>query len=193
MDFIYNSTWQALCLASIVTWLLLVIREVYRFRLLRTRFGTASASLALIFVLAWIGEFLAIVFVTGLISALLTYSVLFVVSCMIFTLVHRRISSLFHPESIAKSEYERAMHESIIRDITTRDDIQKVLSEYGQSRAFLEQLMERLVASGSSDVLQKISIISNLKYILDIYAHDNWTDESKFVAISNYLEYGRRS
>lgn len=130
---------------------------------------------------------------TGLLSGILTYAVLMTMSSLLLSLIRRKRYFLFHPESLAQADYEKAMHESIIEKVTSRSDIQQMLKEYGQPVDFLVNFMQRLIATGNSAVLRKLNNISHVKYILEIYSREDWTDNDKFIAASNYLEYGKRS
>lgn len=188
MKFFTDPTWHVLFLLATVSWLLGILREVYRFRLLRSRFRLASTVLAVIVVFIWVSMFFAMVATSGLLSGLFTYAVFFIAHTVFFVLINRKRASLFHPESLAQYEYEKAVNQSIIAEVTSRTDVQQLLSEYEKTPDFLANLMERLVSTGHRKALPKLTIISHVKHVLEAYARNDCSDADKFIYITFYLE-----
>ncbi len=192
MRFIKDPIWQALCLLASVVLILLFLREVYRFRLLRSKFGHGTAILALMLVFVWIIIFIAMVFTSGLLTSIFTYGILMCISGLLLSLIRRNRNILLHPEFLAQADYEKAMYKSIIEKVTSISDVQQMLKEYDKKEDFLTSFMERIVASGNSKVLRKLKNTSHVEHILEIYKRTDQTDNDKFIAASNYLEYGKR-
>jgi len=187
MKFICNPTWQILFLMALVAWILLLLRELYRFRTLVSRFRALTLILALLAVLCWVSLFFVMLLRTGVLPAIVTYAFFVVLASIILGIVKSRRSLLFHAESLAQHDWEHAMNGAIIEKAISQEDIQEVLCEYGQTTAFLREFMERLVRSGHGGLLRKVGQLPNLRGILEIYARDDWSDADKIVAATVYL------
>jgi uncharacterized membrane protein (DUF485 family) len=187
MKFIFDPTWQILFLIALAAWILLLLRELYRFRTLVSRFRALTLVLALLAVLWWVSLFFAMLLRTGVLPAVVTYAFFVVLASIILGFVKSRRSLLFHGESLAQHDWEHAMHKETIEKTISQEDIQGVLCEYGQTTAFPREFMERLVRSGHGGLLRKVGQLPNLRGILEIYARDDWSDTDKIVAATVYL------
>jgi hypothetical protein len=131
--------------------------------------------------------FLAMWVSTGVLSAIVTYGVFLVLTPLILRFVKRRRSLLFHPESIAQSEWENAVLNATIERATSRPAIRQALCEHGQTPAFFRARAEQLRAMGHSNLLPKLERVSLLREVLRIYAREDWSDLSKIIAVVSLL------
>ena len=192
MEFVTNRIWQVMFMLAFLAWLLLLFRELYRYRLLVSKVGAATTFLAIILVFGWISVIVTMLIKTGFLSAVLTFVFFLVTSSLILAGLEKSRSSFLHPESVARAKYERMICESMIQQVTSREDVQQLIAKYERTPDFLRDLMERFYATGNHKALTKISSMSNLHSVLEIYSSNDWTDESKFIEASNFLEYGSR-
>lgn len=74
-----------------------------------------------------------------------------------------------------------------------RAKTRQILDEFGVSSPDIEDLIERLGRVGNTKARKEIQKESKLRGVLMILtaSPEEWTEEDKFIKISNYLEYGR--
>lgn len=187
MSFICDSYWQMLFLAACIAWLLLLLRELYRFRTLVSRCAALTLIVGGLALICWISLFFVMLVRTGVLSAIIPYALFFVLTALILGFAKSRRSVLFHAESLAQCDWEHTVHEAVIKKVLSRGDIQAVLSEYGQTMVFLQGLMERLIAVGHGDLVSRLGRVSNLRGVLEIHARNEYTDMDKMIGTVNYL------
>ena len=65
------------------------------------------------------------------------------------------------------------------------------LRHFGYDKAFLKNLMERLRAMGNVKAVKTLlRDPSKVNRVLETFSREDWTDMSKIISVSNYLEYG---
>jgi len=179
-------------LLALISWLMLLFREIYRYRLLVSRFGIVTTFLAVILVIFWLSVIVTMLLKTGFFSAVITFVFFLLISSLIFIILNKSRSSFLHPESVAQTKYNKINFELMIQKINSRQELQQLLSKYEKTPDFLRDLMERFSRIGNYKALKRIKKKSNLQYVLEIYSRDDWTNEDKFIAASNFLEYGMK-
>ena len=192
MEFVTNPSWQVMFLLALISWLMLLFREIYRYRLLVSRFGIVTTFLAVILVIFWLSVIVTMLLKTGFFSAVITFVFFLLISSLIFIILNKSRSSFLHPESVAQTKYNKINFELMIQKINSRQELQQLLSKYEKTPDFLRDLMERFSRIGNYKALKRIKKKSNLQYVLEIYSRDDWTNEDKFIAASNFLEYGMK-
>jgi len=88
--------------------------------------------------------------------------------------------------------YEKGLLESRIRQLVSKQPVQMLLEKHGRTSEFLIDLMQRFSRIENQKAIQNIADLANLQFVLEIYARDNWTEEDKFIASSNFLQYGMK-
>lgn len=75
-----------------------------------------------------------------------------------------------------------------------RNSVKDILSEFNVEPHELKDLLDRLSRVGNVKAVDEIKDLDKLRIVLDIYKNSpsDWTEEDKFIEISNYLEYGKR-
>lgn len=82
-------------------------------------------------------------------------------------------------------------HKKIVDRITRRSDVVDLLSYYEHDAGFLRDLLHRLRRVGNTEAIHRASSIEHLRNVVLLYDREDWTEEDKFIATSNYLEYGK--
>jgi hypothetical protein len=66
---------------------------------------------------------------------------------------------------------------------------EEILKFFNLELTEIKELAERLTRVGNTKALLIFSDLFKLLNVLELYSREDWSDEDKFVAISNYLEY----
>ena len=200
MSFLINHEWQLLFLFSSLVWILLLFREIYRYRLLVSRYGILTTFIALILIIIWILLFLYMCYRIGIWASILSYGVLFAASSLVLGIKRGTESShnkgLYDSvlgkstESTARYEWEEKTKESIIEKLSQRQNLTDVLLEYGHDMNFLQKLIDNYNISSDEEMLKKIANINTteLRTILDMYARSDWNDGDKIMGTLKYLK-----
>lgn len=193
MDFLHNHEWQIIFIIGSVAWFLLLFRELYRYRLLISKWGIITAYLCFPLIFLWIVSFFYMCFRIGIWISIFTYGSLFLSSSII--LFFKRGTKTAHlrglretvlggnTEMTAKSEWER----KLLSHFISRKDVLEILSRFDRTPEFLKHLIDQLKAFGNKNVIESIGRLSNLEQVLIIYAKDEWSEIDKIIAASNYL------
>ena len=83
------------------------------------------------------------------------------------------------------------MHAWVVERIARRSDVVDLLSKYWRETGFLKELLLRLRRVGNTEAIHRVSSIEHLRNVMLLCAREDWTEEAKFIATSNYLEYGK--
>ena len=193
MDFLKSGHWRLLLVLASASWLFLLLREIYRYRLLITKWGRLSAFIATLMVFLFLGTIITMIFTTGVISAIGTFVFFLLLSSLILGVNKRKIDMIIHPESVAKYEYEQQMYSTIISNVLERHEVKELIERYGRSTEFLRDLLERLLRLGNTIGIERACSFKYLQMVLELYTREDWNEEDKFIAVSNLLEYGRSS
>ena len=86
---------------------------------------------------------------------------------------------------------EDKMYVWALERIVRCSDVVDLLSRYGRNASFLRDLLHRLRRVGNAEAIHRASSLEHLRNVLLLYGRQDWTEEDKFVATSNYLEYGK--
>ncbi|MGB2863485.1 MAG: hypothetical protein WBC05_09195 [Sedimentisphaerales bacterium] len=80
------------------------------------------------------------------------------------------------------------------RDLTSLLDNEVIidsLRHFGYDADFLTNIMERLRAIGNAKAVKTLlRDPSKVNRVLETFSREDWTDMSKIISVSNYLEYG---
>lgn len=87
--------------------------------------------------------------------------------------------------------WEEKVHEGTVERIVHRGDVTDLLSSFGRDQSFLRDLLHRLRRIGNYEAIHRATSLEHLRAVLVLYAREDWTEEDKFVATSNYLEHGK--
>ena len=187
MSFVTDPVWQVLCLVASICWLMLLLREVYRFRLLQGRSGQITTYLSALLVLAWTAIIIVMAITTGLLSALLTFLIFFLAAGVTLAIIRERRQPLLHPESLAQAEYKKDQNVQLIERVISRDDVVQLLAEHGQQKDSLMNFMQWLVHTGHRDLLRKLDNIEHINNVLKICSQEGGTPVDRFVDATVYL------
>ena len=71
--------------------------------------------------------------------------------------------------------------------------VKNMLAEFNADSDTLNDILTRLLRLGNKKAIENIKNPNKLKIVLQIITQspENWTEEDKFIQISNFLEYGK--
>ncbi len=145
MSFIDSTTWWLLFFGAAVLVVLLGIRERLRLRLHGTRYFVLTAALGSLAAVGWLGLLVAMVFVTGLLSAAVALLVTFVVGAV--------VASAFRPRDLATQWREaEASGQIALARAVSRPDVRDALAALGKTVEDVDALRNRLGALGVAGV-----------------------------------------
>lgn len=89
---------------------------------------------------------------------------------------------------------EQATFERDLESLLVNQNIIHSLHQFGYDAAFLKDLMVRLRGTGNTkalkNLLQEPYMVNK---VLETFSREDWSDESKIISVSNYLEYGEKN
>lgn len=178
MKFLSNLIWWQLFLPALFFALLLILREVYRFPLLNSKFGkiTAYGSCVLTIV--------EVILIGSIFFAISLLAGIFSLFCLV--LFVGAIYQIFQKFFIDKCKEIESYCDNIF--------VKNMLEEFEVDPDNLNDILNRLLRLGNKKAIGNIKDLNKLKVVLKIITQSpkDWTEEDKFVQISNFLEYGKK-
>lgn len=177
MKFLSYPLWWQLFLTTLFLVLLLTLREIYRFQLLNSKYGkltTFGGSFLVLFSLFLLGT---IFFKVGLFAGI------FVIFILVFFV--GIVYEIFQKLIIDKPKE--------IETICNNTFVKNILKEFNVSSDSLKDILNRPLLLGNKKAIENIKDFSKLRVVLQIITQspEDWTEEDKFIEISNFLEYGK--
>lgn len=199
MSFFGNHEWQLIFLFTSLIWILLLLREIYRFRLLVTQYGKITIGIVFVLVIIWISLFFYMCYRVSILAGIFSFGILFLATSVILGIMRVNKSSqnteLYDSvlgkttEMEAKFEWQEKFKQSIIEKLTKRSDLADILSEYNLNTDFFQKLTDNFYIGNDQKALKNFSNVNidQLRAILEMYTRPDWSELDKILGILRYL------
>ena len=199
MSFFGNHEWQLIFLFTSLIWILLLLREIYRFRLLVTQYGKITIGIVFVLVIIWISLFFYMCYRVSILAGIFSFGILFLATSVILGIMRVNKSSqnteLYDSvlgkttEMDAKFEWQEKFKQSIIEKLTKRSDLADILSEYNLNTDFFQKLTDNFYIGNDQKALKNFSNVNidQLRAILEMYTRPDWSELDKILGILRYL------
>lgn len=190
MQFIFNSEWQILFALSIVCLIIMIIREIYRFRSMLKTYGKIIAFITTLIVYCLLACQILIIFKIGIIPFITSFLVLIIIASIFGILLNERKKSFIHPENTAQAEYERRMIPKLIDYMLSINNNKQLLITYNKDRQFLIDIFNRCFNLGHPATIKRVKNPLFLKHLLSIDQREGWTEEDKIIELCLLFKKG---